>query len=75
MTSLLKPWRFPHVRTDGQTRAFVTGTASDFHLLRVPHEIADRRITNSGLDIRSVSFPDTPGEVTVRFYELPTDED
>ena len=75
MTSLLKPWRFPSVRTNGQTWSFVTGTASDLHLLHVPQKIADRRIANSGLDIRSVSFPDAPGDVTVRFYELPTNGD
>ncbi len=75
VTSLIKPWRFPLVRANGQTWAFVTGTASDFHLLHVPTEIAGRRITNSGLDISRISFPDTPGDVTVRFYELPTADD
>ena len=74
LTSLLKPSRFPQVRTNGQTWAFVTGTASDFHLLRVPEEIANRRVTNGGLDIRNLSFPDAPSDVTVRFYELHTDE-
>ena len=72
LTSLLKPTRYPEVRTDGQTLAFVTGTASKFHLLHVPETIADRRVTNGGLDIKAISFPDAPGDVTVRFYEVPT---
>lgn len=70
--NLLKPLRFPLVRTNGQSNAFVAGTASDLHLLHVPETIGKRRVTNAGLDIRSLSLPNAQSAVTVRFYELPT---
>jgi uncharacterized membrane protein YjdF len=69
---LLKPFRLPTVSIDGSTNAFVSGTASQFHLIRVPEKIGTRHITNAGLDIRNLSFPDAEGAVTVRFYELST---
>jgi hypothetical protein len=69
---VLKPRNFARVRTNGQTFALVTGTASELHLLRVPRKIAGRRVTNGGLDIRRLSFPNADGAVTVRFYELQT---
>jgi len=72
-TSLLKPSRLPIVLTGGQMiNQFVVGTASQFHLLRVPETIGGRHITNSRLDIRSLSFPNSEHAVTVRFYELST---
>jgi len=71
-TILLKPFRLPTVLTDRTTSAFVAGTASQLHLLRVPNAIGTRHITNAGLDIRSLSFPNAEGAVTVRFYELAT---
>jgi len=39
------------------------------HLVKVPRTIDARRVTNAGLDIRHLSFPNASGPVTVRFYE------
>jgi hypothetical protein len=69
---LLKPFRVPTVVIDGAATGFVVGTASQMHLVHVPERIGTRRITNGGLDVRSLSFRNAPGDVTVRFYELPT---
>lgn len=72
LTLLLKPFRLPTVVTNGAKTGFVAGTASQMHLVHVPETIGARRITNAGLDIKTLSFPNAPGDVTVRFYEVST---
>jgi hypothetical protein len=69
-TLLLKPSSLPSVVMNAAALAFVAGTASQLHLVHVPKAIGTRHITNAGFDIRSLSFPNAPGVVTVRFYEL-----
>ena len=70
VTSLLKPLHPTTVVIDGRTNSFVSGTASQLHLLRVPATIGNRQVTNAGLDIGSLSFPKGAGPVTVYFYEI-----
>jgi hypothetical protein len=70
MTTLVKPSSLPTVLIDGSKHRFVTGTATDLHLVRVPDAIGTRRIANGGLDVRNIAFPNAPGSVTVRFYAL-----
>jgi hypothetical protein len=72
ITSVLKPLHLPVVYANERRYYFVAGTASHMHLLHVPEAIGARHITNAGLDIRSLSFPNAPSAVTVRFYELST---
>jgi hypothetical protein len=72
VTLLLKPFRLPTVVTNGAKTGFVAGTASQLHLLQVPETIGTRRITNAGLDIKTLSFPNAPGDTAIRFYEVAT---
>jgi hypothetical protein len=72
VTSLLKPFHLSTVLTNGEAKAFVAGTASHFHLLHVPATICTRHVTNGGLDIRSLSFPNTQSAVIVHFYDIST---
>ena len=71
-TAALKPLHHPVVRLNGRSYEFVRGTATAPHLVRVPKKLANRRITNAGLRVRTISFPDADEDVHVRFYELPT---
>ena len=69
-TTLFKPLRLPVVDIDGAQDSFIAATASQPHLIRVPEAIGSRKVTNAGLDIRSLSFPNAKGAVTAHFYEL-----
>jgi len=69
-TSVLKPTRLPVVIANGRTHSFLAGTASSLHLLRVPDTLGSRQITNAGLDIRTLAFPNAPGPVVVHFFEI-----
>jgi hypothetical protein len=71
-TTILKPLHDPIVMTNGHQHAFVVGTAGDSHLLHVPERVGARRVTNAGLDIRRLSFPNAPSVVTVNFFEIST---
>jgi hypothetical protein len=70
ITSFFKPMEIPTVVANGKVHTFLTGTAASDHLMHVPEEFGGRRVTNGGLDISEISFPDSPGPVVVRFYEL-----
>jgi hypothetical protein len=72
-TFLLKPPTKPSVVVNEKRFEFISGTASQLHLLRVPQTIDGHRVVNAGLDVRTLRFPDASGPVTVRFYELPID--
>jgi hypothetical protein len=71
-TLLIKPPRLPKVLTDGSASSFLAATASQFHLVHVPGTIGKREITNGGLDIRTLAFPNAHGDVIVHFFELST---
>ena len=62
----------PSVGVNGTASSFVTATASQFHLLYVPDRIGGHQVTNAGLDIRTLSFPNTHRAVTVHYYEIVT---
>ncbi len=36
----------------------------------VPDNLGGRNVTNAGLDVRTLSFPNAKQSVTIRFYEI-----
>jgi hypothetical protein len=71
LTFVVKPPLEPAVVVNGQGYRLVTATAAQLHLLRVPTRIAHRFVTNGGLAVDTLAFPNAPGTVTVTYYDLP----
>jgi hypothetical protein len=70
--AIARPLRYTYVSIDGKRHRLVTGTASGAHILRSPGRIGTRELPHGAMAHSTLSFENIgPGEVTVRFEEIP----
>lgn len=73
VSTVLRPRRVPWVVIDDRRYFFVTGTASNDHLVRQPAVVDDRQLPVGLVDVQALRFEGVDGPVTVEFYEIPLD--
>jgi hypothetical protein len=71
LDTFLKPVKIPLVVIEGASYRFVTGTASDEHLMSAPAGVGGHALAEAPLHIHTIGFPSAASSVTVRYFEIP----